>query len=91
MEDSGKVMLGLLAGVAIGATLGILFAPDKGTETRRKIISKKEDFEDELEERFDAFMEDMKRKFTSLKQEAEEAANAGKEKAAQAGQSYNPA
>ena len=34
---SGKVLLGVLAGVAVGATLGILFAPDKGSETRKKI------------------------------------------------------
>ncbi len=91
MEDSGKVMLGLLAGVAIGATLGILFAPDKGVETRRKIVSKKEDLEDELEDRFETFMEDMKKKFSSLKSEVDETVKEGKEKAAQAGQSYNPA
>ena len=27
---SGKVFLGLLAGVAVGATLGLLFAPEEG-------------------------------------------------------------
>ena len=35
--NSGKLVLGLLAGLAAGAVLGILFAPEKGTETRLKI------------------------------------------------------
>lgn len=38
--EAGKVLLGTLAGVAIGAVVGILLAPDKGSETRRKIAQK---------------------------------------------------
>ena len=37
---TGKILLGVLAGVAAGATLGILFAPAKGSKTRKKIIEK---------------------------------------------------
>ena len=37
MSKESNVILGLLAGTAIGATLGILFAPDKGSNTRQKI------------------------------------------------------
>ncbi|HEY0046077.1 MAG TPA: YtxH domain-containing protein [Flavobacterium sp.] len=35
-----KFVLGTLAGIAIGAVVGILMAPDKGSETRRKISRK---------------------------------------------------
>lgn len=37
MSDHKDVLLGVLGGIAIGAVLGILFAPDKGSETRKKI------------------------------------------------------
>lgn len=37
MKDTQKIMIAALAGAAIGVIAGILLAPDKGSETRRKI------------------------------------------------------
>ncbi len=37
MSNNGNTVLGILAGTAVGAVLGILFAPDKGSETRKRI------------------------------------------------------
>ena len=38
MNSTSKVLVSFLAGAAIGGALGILLAPDKGSETRRKIV-----------------------------------------------------
>jgi gas vesicle protein len=43
-----NTLLALLAGVAIGAGLGILFAPDSGENTRRKIKDGVDGYGDEL-------------------------------------------
>lgn len=61
--STGKVLLGLLAGVAAGALLGILFAPDKGSVTRKKLTKKGDEFADEMKERFDEFLDSMSEKF----------------------------
>ena len=55
--SSGKVLLGVLAGVAAGAFLGILFAPDKGEVTREKVSRKGEDLADALKEKFNEYLD----------------------------------
>jgi len=45
---TSRVVLGILAGAAVGALVGVLFAPDKGSNTRRKIVRRSEDFVDGL-------------------------------------------
>jgi len=42
-KDTGKLIGALLIGAAIGGILGVLFAPDKGTETRKKLMSSAKD------------------------------------------------
>jgi len=51
MSDNAKVVAALLTGLAAGAALGILFAPDKGSETREKLNDSLKDLGDALKER----------------------------------------
>lgn len=81
---SGKVLLGVLAGVAVGATLGILFAPDKGSATRKKISQKSDDYADELQEKFNEFMESIRKQFEAANEAAIDAAQNGKVKVEEA-------
>jgi gas vesicle protein len=37
MTTTGKIALGILGAVAAGLCIGLLVAPDKGKETRKKI------------------------------------------------------
>ncbi len=80
MSNNEKVLLGVLAGVAVGATLGILFAPDKGLNTRNKISAKGNDYAEGLEDQFNTFIESITHKFEQLKTEAEMTAKRVKDK-----------
>jgi len=50
MSDNSKVVVALLAGLAAGAALGILFAPEKGTETRDKLTESLKRLGDSIKE-----------------------------------------
>ena len=43
MKDSGRVLLGFLAGLGVGAAVALLFAPQSGEDTREWIADTVED------------------------------------------------
>ena len=84
MENSnGKIIGALLLGAAIGGVLGIIFAPDKGSETRKKLVSKGEDLTDGMKEKFNEFLEDVKKEAESVKDKANDFMENGKAKVAE--------
>lgn len=76
--NSGKVVLGALAGLAAGAVLGILFAPDKGTNTRKKIVDKSKDSIDDLKQKYEDIISGLSSKLARAKSDAEDLYQEGK-------------
>jgi len=85
MENSnnnvGKIVSSLLIGAAIGGILGILFAPEKGSKTRKKISGKTEDFTNSIKDKFNSFLEEAKSEFEEVKSKFEEVKEDTKDKA----------
>ncbi len=66
MESSSKVLLGVLGGVAAGAILGILFAPDKGVNTRKKLIDQGKDYSDNLKGKLEGLKKEVTEGYNNL-------------------------
>jgi len=80
--NTGKVVLSIAASMAVGALLGILFAPDKGSNTRRKIASKGKEYADDVKEKYNDIVDGVAEKFESLKHGAENLQSRGKDELA---------
>lgn len=64
--SSSKVALGVLSGVAIGAIAGLLFAPAKGSKTRKRILNTGKDYMDNFKEKFEDLSQEMTNKFEDI-------------------------
>lgn len=71
-NNTGNTLLALFSGVAIGAGIGILFAPDKGSKTREKIKVGYDDTKKDLEHKFEDVSQKLKNKFSTAKGKLEE-------------------
>ena len=83
-NNSGKVIGALLLGAAIGGALGILFAPDKGSKTRRKLFEQGGELTDTLTEKFNDFLDKGKDELDNVKEKTNEYVNNGKSKLSEA-------
>ena len=86
MTTKMKVALGILGAVAAGVAIGILIAPEKGTDTRKKLKKTAGDWADNLSNLFvrakehaEDGVESVKEKGRSAKASAEEKVNKLKE------------
>lgn len=77
MKDNGKLLSALLVGAAAGAVLGLLFAPEKGSDTRKKIADDAEDLFGKLQKKIN----EAKEAITDIKGKSSEKADEFKHKA----------
>ena len=71
MKTVSKIMVALGAGLAIGSVLGVLFAPDKGSETRRKLREGRERLGKRVEGKLKWGKEKLDEKFKKAEEELE--------------------
>jgi gas vesicle protein len=71
-NNTNKILTALAAGIAIGGVLGILFAPDKGENTRKKIKDNSKKLSDSLRDT----VKEGKNKLSGLKNNLRERADA---------------
>jgi gas vesicle protein len=71
MKNS-NLAAGILGGLAVGTILGILFAPAKGSETRKKIVDKSTDLKDKVVETTGKLSDKISQTVQDLKRESQE-------------------
>jgi gas vesicle protein len=79
--SSSKLLSGILLGAAAGAVLGVLFAPEKGTETRKKLAQRSGELGDTVKNKFNELGEALQEKYDNIRGEAQDIMEKGKEAA----------
>ena len=72
MANSGSTFLALLTGAAIGAGLGMLYAPDSGEETRKKLGENARRTQDDLNRRYKETSSNLTQKAKKAKMDFED-------------------
>lgn len=72
MKNTSKMLIALGAGLAIGGVLGVLFAPDKGANTRHKIAENGKKLADQFKQKVKMGKEKMEEKLSRVNGEAEQ-------------------
>ena len=82
MSKTTDNLMSFLAGAAAGAILGILYAPDKGTNTRERLTYRLEKYKLKLEDLLEEIMEEEAEPVTSMaRSEGEKVIQDAREKA----------
>lgn len=66
------------AGIAVGATLGVLFAPKRGDELRSELARNLEDLRDRSRDNYDQVAEESRRRFEQARERVQEARKRGR-------------
>jgi gas vesicle protein len=81
MSNRSNTFLAFLTGIAAGVVIGVLYAPDKGKNTRDKLSFQLTKYRDKLKELIDELMEGKHIPPSAAKSEGQKVINDAKEKA----------
>jgi gas vesicle protein len=79
--SSKKVLLGVAVGAVIGAALGVLFSPAKGSATRKRIARKGIESVEDVKEIFNEYIDSVTEEYDTIKEGVMNLVDKGKEKA----------
>jgi gas vesicle protein len=77
---SAKIIFGALAGVAIGIQIGLLVAPEKGADTRKKLSKKGEEYLNDFNSQLNQLVKGFSEKFDKINKEISSVAEETKAK-----------
>lgn len=71
-DNNGNTIVAILAGVALGAAAGILFAPDKGSKTREKLKDGFDEAKNKAKGKFDEAKNKFQGKYSDARHDVED-------------------
>lgn len=76
----GRLIKGILIGAVAGAVIGILYAPRKGSKTRKKLRRKGADMKAALRNEFNNIEKKVNSQYESIKEDTAELLEQGKDR-----------
>ncbi len=74
---SDRILLGIMAGAALGAIAGVLLAPEKGSTTRKQILDKRDDMRHAVKEKLEGLVQAVTEKYENTWKDAQHVIAAG--------------
>lgn len=71
-NERGKLIVSVLAGVLAGAALGVLFAPNKGRKTRKRLLNNVKELAEDVKQKVKEEVNSLRTKVGELELVAEE-------------------
>lgn len=78
-NNSGSVLASLLLGAAAGVALGLLYAPEEGKKTRKKIKEKADDLACQAKDQYAVAVENARKQYEKAKEQYEAVTEKAKE------------